>query len=157
MKSSWGWREPGKKHFARHCFFNEAINQGLGEKYVNLPVISTDITWNSSQTLPGQRERVESQPHRNLRDDRSSEESSLQVGSEFLLCTRTTHLGTRHREMQKNERGKDGREGRKDSLTWSQKNWVQDSQQPLASRVTLGKLLSFSGLQFLQPVKLDYL
>lgn len=82
----------------------------------------------------------------------------MPVGSEFFPCTRTTQLGTRHRErMRKNEREKDGREGRKDSLSWSPKNWVQDSRQPLASRVTLGKPFSFSGLQFLQPVKLDNL
>ena len=35
-----------------------SINQVLGEKGVTLPVNSTDITWNNSQTLPGQWERA---------------------------------------------------------------------------------------------------
>lgn len=35
-----------------------SINRALGEKGVTLPVSPTDITWNNSQTLPGQWERA---------------------------------------------------------------------------------------------------
>ena len=35
-----------------------SINQVLGEKAVTLPVSPRDITWNNSQTLPGQWERA---------------------------------------------------------------------------------------------------
>lgn len=58
-------------------FPSGAINQGLGEKYVTLPVSSPDVSRNNSQTLPGQWARAYGQPSRSPRDGRGREKGSL--------------------------------------------------------------------------------
>lgn len=62
-----------------------SINQVLGEKGIMLPVNSTDITWNNSQTLPGQWERALSPLCQDPRDGENSEEGSLAGRKSFFF------------------------------------------------------------------------
>lgn len=62
-----------------------SINQVLGEKGIMLPVNSTDITWNNSQTLPGQWERALSPLCQDPRMVRTVRRVHWQVESPFFF------------------------------------------------------------------------
>lgn len=62
-----------------------SINQVLGEKGITLTINSTDITWNNSQTLPGQWERALSPLCQDPRDGENSEEGSLADRKSFFF------------------------------------------------------------------------